>query len=171
MVYGQRRFEDGDVIFSEGDRAGEAFLVTNGAVHLQKTENGQVHEIDTVGAGKIFGEMGVISDVNRMASAIAVGETTLTSCHRTELMRRVDELDEERRDAIRFLITYCQDFLPYELMKNRPVDKEILERDRIARHLVHDSAKLGLLDGLDSFMNGLFKVLISYAERRLPPTS
>ncbi len=171
MVYGQRRFKDGEVIFSEGDRAGEAFLITSGAVRLQKLEGGQIHEIDIVREGKIFGEMGVLSDMNRMASAVAVGETVLTSCHRTELMRRLDELDKERRDAIRFLIAYCQDFLPYELMKGRPADEETRERDRIAHHLVHDAAKLGFMDGLDSFMSGLFKVLIHYAERRLPPIS
>lgn len=167
--YSRRKFKDGEIIFSEGERAGEAYLVHSGNVRLEKDENGQVHEIDTIGPGKIFGEMGVISDMSRMASAIAVGDTVLTSCHRKELLQRVDELDEGRRDVLRFLITYCQDFLPYELMESRPKDEETRQRDEIAFYLIRDSRKPDALDGLDSFLSGLYKVLINYTERRLPP--
>lgn len=127
------------------------------------------HEIDTVGEGSIFGEMGVLSDMNRMASANAVGDTVLTCCHRRALMLRLDDLDEDRRDALRFLIVYCQEFMPFELMENRPDDEETRCRDGIAFYLIRDSAKPGELDGLDPFLRGLCRVLIGYVKRRLPP--
>jgi len=167
--YDRRTFKAGEPIFSEGDRAGEAFLVHSGNVRLHKSEDGNAREIDTVGRGKIFGEMGVISDMNRMASATAVGETVLICCHRREMLRRVDELDGDRRDALRFLIVYCQELLPFELMDDRPDDEETRHRDKIAFFLVRDASKPGELDGLDTFLSGLYKVLIGYAERRLPP--
>ena len=167
--YHRRKFKDGEIIFSEGDRAGEAYLVSSGQVRIHKTEKGRILEIDVIGQGKIFGEMGVISDMNRMASANAVGETHVIACERMELLRRVDELDEDRRDALRFLIVYCQEFLPFELMDERPENDETRHRDKIAFDLVRESNKPGALDGLDVFLTGLYEVLIGYTERRLPP--
>jgi hypothetical protein len=167
--YLRRSFKDGDKIFAEGDRAGEAFLVHSGKVRLFKVENGVSQEIDTVGEGRIFGEMGVLSDMNRMASATAVGDTVLTCCHHRALMKRLDALDSDRRDSLRFLIVYCQEFLPFEMMENRRDDEETRNRDSIAFYLIRDSAKPGELDGLDPFLRGLYQVLVGYAKRRLPP--
>lgn len=167
--YVRRTYQDGEPIFEEGDRAGEAFLINSGQVRIFKKEGSELSEIDVIGPGSIFGEMGVISDMNRMASAMAVGETELNCCHRRELKRRVDALDEDMRDALRFLIVYCQEFLPFELMTDRPDDAETRKRDTIAYHLVKGSQKPGELDQLDTFLRGLYKVLIGYTERRLPP--
>ncbi|MGB0670751.1 MAG: cyclic nucleotide-binding domain-containing protein [Rhodospirillales bacterium] len=167
--YGRRDFNDGDIIFAEGDRAAEAYLIQSGRVRLLTEESGIVREIDTIGKGRIFGEMAVISDMNRMATAQAMGDTVLVACHRREMQRRIDELDDKRRDALRFLILYCQDFLPFELMDARPQDDETERRDGIAYWLIHYANRPGELDGLDTFLSGLYKVLIGYAERRLPP--
>jgi len=54
-------------------------------------------------------------------------------------------------------------------MDDRPENDETLHRDEIAFNLVRESNKPGALDGLDSFMTGLYKVLIGYTKRRLPP--
>lgn len=167
--YDRRVFSDGELIFAEGARAGEAYLIERGRVRLHKNENGRDHVIDTIGPKQIFGEMGVISDMNRMASATAVGDVSLICCHRVELQQRVNELDKDRRDALRFLIVYCQEFIPFELMKNRPEDKETQELDGIALRLLREAKKTGAFDGLDPFLSGLYKVLIGYTERRIPP--
>lgn len=136
---------------------------------IHKLENGERHEIDVVGPGQIFGEMGVISDMNRMASATALKETVLTCCHRRELLRRTDRLSDDRRDALRFLIVYCQEFMPFELIENRPDNKETERRDTIAFCLIRDAERPGELDELDAFLAGIYRVLVGYAKRRLPP--
>ncbi len=168
-TYSRRNFNDGDTIFSQGDRAGEAFVVQSGSVRLDILEGSQTREIDTISKGTIFGEMGVLSDMNRMASATAVGETKVLCCQRRELQRQLDELDEDKRDALRFLIVYSQNLLPFEMMENRPDDKEAKNRDKIAFHLVRDANIPGELSSLDTFMISFYRVLVSYAERRLPP--
>lgn len=167
--YSRRTFEDGEVIFSQNDRAGEAYLIQSGSVRIHHDQNGTSQEIDTIGKGTIFGEMGVISDMNRMASAISVGETLLLCCQRGELQRRLDDLDKDKRDALRFLIVYCQSLLPFEMMENRPDDEEATSRDKIAFYLIRDAIKPGELDGLDVFLGSLYETLIGYAKRRLPP--
>lgn len=167
--YSRRIFKDGEIIFSQDDRAGEAYLIQSGSVRILHDENGTSQEIDTIGRGTVFGEMGVISDMNRMASAIAIGETNLLCCQRGELQRRLDDLDKDKRDALRFLIVYCQTLLPFEMMENRPDDEEAVDRDKIAFYLVRDANRPGEMDGLDVFLSSLYEVLIGYAKRRLPP--
>lgn len=167
--YMRRTYEKGEIVFSEGDRGAEAFLIHSGKVHIYKTENGEILDIDTIGAGKIFGEMGILSDSNRMATAQAVEDTVLTCCHRRELTRRVDGLDEDSRDALRFLIVYCQEFIPYDLIENRPDNDETRRMDRNAYYLVQGFRNQEGTAGMDPFMRGLYQVLVGYAERRLPP--
>ncbi|MGB0684065.1 MAG: Crp/Fnr family transcriptional regulator [Magnetovibrionaceae bacterium] len=169
MSYDKRSYSAGTRIFSRGDRAAEAYLIDAGQVRLFTLQGGEEKQIDVIGKGAIFGEMGVISDMNRMASAEAVSDVTLISCHRQELHSKLDVLDEKMRDAMRFLITYCQDFLPHELMDNRPDTPEIHRRDALAYWLVEYADRPGELDGLDVFLTGLYRVLVSYAARRLPP--
>lgn len=167
--YSRRTYKAGDVIFSQNDRAGEAFMVESGSVRLHAVEGGDTRDIDTLGKGKIFGEMGVVSDMNRMATATAMEDTEVLCCHRREFLRKMDELDEDRRDALRFLIVYNQQLLPFELMDNRPDDEETAARDKIAYFLIRDAVKPGELDDLDMFMKRLYQDLIEYAKRRLPP--
>ncbi|MBT3766172.1 MAG: cyclic nucleotide-binding domain-containing protein [Rhodospirillaceae bacterium] len=167
--YKQRTFTDGEKIFSEGDRAGEAYLIRTGEIRIEKSVKGANKEIDIVGPGKIFGEMGVISDMNRMASAYAVGETDVICCHRIEMLKRIEDLDDFRREALQFLISYCQSFLPFEMMESRPDDADTRRMDSFALNLVREFNNQKGLTELDVFLNGLYKVLINYTERRLPP--
>ncbi|HET7492246.1 MAG TPA: cyclic nucleotide-binding domain-containing protein [Bradyrhizobium sp.] len=66
-------FKAGSVIFREGDEARELFVVKSGQVRIQ-TGNRTVTEL---GPESIFGEMAVIDNEPRSASAIAVTDTEL----------------------------------------------------------------------------------------------
>ena len=168
--YGQRTYVDGEVIFKEGDRAAETYLIKSGNVRLSRLDDGETLEIDVVGTGHIFGEMAVISDMNRMASATAVGETVCTWMHRREIHQRIDKLNPDQQSALGFLITYCQDFLPFELEKNRPQDEDTAKRDLTARKMVNSGTRSATFSGLDAFLGGIFRCLLNYAKRRLPPS-
>ncbi len=170
MNYFRVKLEDGQQIFWDGDRAGIAYLIDEGQIRLHKEHEGKEVEIDVIGPGQIFGELGVISDSNRMASATAIGQTTLTGCHRREIMERVNGMDEDWREALRFLITYCQEFLPYELMDTRPDTAETMDMDQTAHKLIIKAQKPDALEELEPFMQGLYNVLLGYAKRRLPPS-
>ena len=90
--------------------------------------------------------------------------------HRRELHQRIVKLNPDQQSAIGFLITYCQDFLPFELEKNRPQDEETAIRDGTARQMVSAGTRGATFKNLDAFVAGIFKCLLNYAERRLPPT-
>lgn len=67
----------GDTIFREGDSASQAFIVQDGEVAIVKSAEGKTMVLGTIGRGGIFGEMGLIDDRPRMATARAKTAATL----------------------------------------------------------------------------------------------
>ncbi len=66
-----RRFEKGKKIFSQGEKAKYLYVVLTGEVLIYRKENGEKKPIDMVYPGEVFGEMGLITDDVRFASARA----------------------------------------------------------------------------------------------------
>ena len=66
-------FKDGEVIFSEGDHGDCMYVVKSGSVALK--HNNKL--LETLKPGEIFGELALIDNEKRMASAQAMGDTEL----------------------------------------------------------------------------------------------
>ena len=66
-------FKDGQTIFSEGDQGESMYVVKSGAVVLK--HNNKL--LETLKPGEIFGELALIDNEKRMASAQAKGDTEL----------------------------------------------------------------------------------------------
>lgn len=71
----RREFPADTLIFDEGDAGEEAYVVESGRVAVFKTVQGARVDIGEVTQGGIFGEMALIDDQPRMASAIAAEDT------------------------------------------------------------------------------------------------
>ncbi|MGE5545791.1 MAG: Crp/Fnr family transcriptional regulator [Solirubrobacterales bacterium] len=71
----RRTFAKGTVIFREGDKGGEAYLVQQGAVRIFKSVGGRRITLGTCKPFQIFGEMALIDDAPRMAAAETVEDT------------------------------------------------------------------------------------------------
>lgn len=68
----------GQKIFGEGELGERAFLVESGQVEISKnTDGGGPIVLGAIGPGGIFGEMALIDNQPRMATARAVAETSL----------------------------------------------------------------------------------------------
>lgn len=71
------RADPGVLLFSEGDRQGRLWVVTQGTVSIQKTDSErQRKEIATVGPGRLLGEMGLVDGEPASASAVAASTVT-----------------------------------------------------------------------------------------------
>ncbi len=64
------------VIIREGTPGTRAFIVESGKVVIWREIDGERHTLGVVGEGGIFGEMALIDNQPRMASASAVTDTT-----------------------------------------------------------------------------------------------
>ncbi len=70
-------YAKGAVIFLEGDAAADVYIIEDGEVELLKRIGNQDQLIAVLGKGQIFGEMGLIDDEPRSATARASRKSTL----------------------------------------------------------------------------------------------
>ena len=66
-----KKFPKGSVIFSEFEPGASFYLIQSGRVQLIKIINGAEKNLDILQQGEIFGEMAVLDNSPRSASAIA----------------------------------------------------------------------------------------------------
>jgi len=79
----RRNFTAGDFIFSEGDDSHEAYLILSGRVEVLKATPGGPLRLAVLGTGDLLGEMGLLEDQPRSATARAL-EPVATSAIESE---------------------------------------------------------------------------------------
>ncbi|MEM7653639.1 MAG: cyclic nucleotide-binding domain-containing protein [Pseudomonadota bacterium] len=90
----KRTFGPGEVIFSQEDPGNEAYYVTSGRVEVLMTSGNEQTRLASVGRGSFLGEMALVDDHPRMASATAVEETTVTVIPMQAFKKRLDRLEQ-----------------------------------------------------------------------------
>jgi CRP-like cAMP-binding protein len=70
-------YEDGDLVFAEGDTGRELYVVHSGKVVITRRGEGRDVELARLGRGCVFGEMALLETMPRTATAKAEGETRL----------------------------------------------------------------------------------------------
>ena len=83
----------GEVLFQEGDAPTTAFLIEQGQVEVSALQHGQRVVLSHLGAGDLLGEMAVIDDAPRTATATAISESVLIPIDRTQISERLAETD------------------------------------------------------------------------------
>jgi len=68
-------YQPGDQIFQEGDKGDRAFLIESGSVDISTRKDSKFFRITILGDGDLFGEMALIDDKPRTATATALEET------------------------------------------------------------------------------------------------
>ena len=98
-------FESGQTIFSEGDPSILTYRILDGSVDITaRRKDGAQHRIASLGPGDVFGEMGIIDDSPRSATAIAREQTACQAYTAEEVMELLTTNSEEAIDLIKSLI-------------------------------------------------------------------
>ena len=84
-----RVYEDGEMLFSEGEPGHELFIIQSGKVKITKIVGNKEVLIAVLNPGDILGEMALLDNKVRVASAIAFGEATVTAVNRDNFNRIV----------------------------------------------------------------------------------
>lgn len=83
-----RSFGSGRVIFHHGDPGGLLYIIIKGKVKItHSTTEGQEALLAIMGAGDFFGELALLDDTPRSATAEAVSETETLTLHREEFIQ------------------------------------------------------------------------------------
>jgi signal transduction histidine kinase len=121
-----RRFLPGEVVFKAGDAGDGFYVVEAGRVQITAVvANDQSRVLATIGPGDFFGEMAVIDDASRSATATAEIETEAYFVGRAEFLRLL-----ERRPL--FALELVREFsLRMRALNQKYVD-EVLQAERLA---------------------------------------
>ncbi|MBZ0216699.1 MAG: cyclic nucleotide-binding domain-containing protein [Fimbriimonadaceae bacterium] len=89
-----RRFRAGEILFEEGDPAAAAFVIIDGEVSLTRSEASPSADIRYFGPGTILGEMAMIANSNRPATARAETHGEMFVIPRRLFHRILDEFPD-----------------------------------------------------------------------------
>jgi CRP-like cAMP-binding protein len=101
-----REVKAGDVVFSAGEVGNEMFGILSGSVELRSGQN----VIATLGPDDTFGEMAMVDDAPRSATAVALTDTTLAVIDEQQFMFLVQETP---RFALQVMASLAQKLRAY----------------------------------------------------------
>lgn len=104
QVFDVRTVKAGEVIFKEGSIGLHMLLVEDGLVEISKTaRSGEKVVFGVVQPGGIFGEMALIDQSPRMATATALEPTTLRVIPNDIFQEKFEKLDPFMKGIVRIL--------------------------------------------------------------------
>jgi diguanylate cyclase len=85
--------KQGEYLFREGDAPSVAYLIESGEVEVSADRDGKRWVLSKLGAGDLLGEMAVIDDAPRTASARALSDCVLFQIDRAQISERLAGTD------------------------------------------------------------------------------
>ncbi len=97
----EHRLPRGDVLFREGDKGDQLYVVTDGKVKLGRTSaDGRENLLAILGPGQMFGELSLFDPGPRSATVTAVTDCTIQSLNHHELGHWLDGRPEVARGLL-----------------------------------------------------------------------
>ena len=134
----EQQFAPGQPIFKESDVGDGLYIIKSGLVEISAAFGQETpHIFSRVGPGEMFGEMAVLEDKPRSASAVARQDTTVYFISRAELLGLVERSPALALALLREISHRLREF-------NRQHLREVLQAERLAvigrfaRSIVHD---------------------------------
>jgi uncharacterized protein (TIGR02266 family) len=99
-IAGEETYHHGEIIFKEESPGDWVYVVQSGSVELSKTVENKKFVIEVLEKGDIFGEVGFIGSMGRIATAQAVGETKLGIIDKDFLTSEFNKLSDDFRQVL-----------------------------------------------------------------------
>lgn len=97
------------VVFREGEAGDDAYIVERGAIEISLEIKGTRKVLAALGPGEIFGEMALIADAPRSATATALEESELLVLRRDRLLKPIEAADPIMRLMIQMIVDRLRD--------------------------------------------------------------
>ena len=99
------KIQAGEAIFDEGDFGDRAYIIEDGIVEISRNVGGENMTLGTVEKNGIFGEMALIDESNRIASAVAVIDTVLIPVPKVAIQSILANADPLLRKLVSVLVS------------------------------------------------------------------
>jgi len=103
IVMTRVHFAEGQILFTEGDPADSVLRLLSGTVDILRELDGDPILLGTVGAGQFIGEMGVVENRPRSATARAASEVEVEILTPNEFLDQIASSPQTARELIRRL--------------------------------------------------------------------
>ena len=100
----RRSFKDGETVFREGELGSTAFLVQSGNVEISCMVDGKLKVLGIIGTNGIFGEMALIDEKPRMATAKVKGGAIIMTITKMMYESKLKSTDPFIRALLRILV-------------------------------------------------------------------
>jgi diguanylate cyclase len=134
----RRTLQAGEVLFREGDPGDCAFLIEHGELEVFRGPDDQRTRLAVLGPGDVIGEMAVIDQLPRTASAAALHETRLRVISATHLQQQLDVAHPLIRVLLKMVVKRYRDSMSGSTSPNTGAIEEhnaAIDRIRIAQEL------------------------------------
>ncbi len=132
------RFRAGEVIFEQGDPGDGIYVIEEGRVEISALISGQANRMLThMGPGNFFGEMAVLDEQPRSATATAIAETVLSFIPAGEVWSALERSPQ-------MLVSLIREFSRRMRQTDRRFVDEVIQAERLglvarfAQSIVHD---------------------------------
>jgi len=98
-------YQPGDKIFAEGDTGDRAYIVESGIVEISRDVGGKKMTLGTIEKNGIFGEMALIDEATRIASAMAMIETVCIPVPKLAIQAHLAGADPLLRKLVQVLLS------------------------------------------------------------------
>ncbi len=105
----RRQFSSDTTIFSAGDASDLCYQIFSGEVNIILTVQGVDRVVAKLGPGEVFGEMGIIDDGPRSATAVAARETVCIAYTPHDILEQIDKNPETMAAIMKTLIKRLRD--------------------------------------------------------------
>ena len=114
-----QHFRAGENIFLEGDQGGSVYLIDKGKVEISKKADYEKVILATLGWNEIFGEMALVDNNPRSATAKAIEDTWVYELKKSTFEQQLVELHPFMRAVFRVLVGNVRNMTNQEIRNNK----------------------------------------------------
>ena len=163
-----RCFKAGEIIFRQGGRAAEAYLIEEGEVMFFRWDGDEEVEIGRLGPRWIFGELAILTDMPRVATAVAVTDLYCYALPREELRHLVEHASVHGEALIRTLSHFNLDACQLPDEDGDAVFGGLRKKDEmLVRRLLQTGEIERMASGSEPVLRQLMRGLAAYAKANL----
>jgi len=118
----KKTFRRGEIIFREGEMGNQAYIVVTGTVEVFRYVEGEKVSLASLRKGELFGEMALVDNSLRMATAVARERTGVVIIPRVLFYQSLGESNTFVHALIRILVTNLRNVHKSYMRRARSVD-------------------------------------------------
>lgn len=104
------KFKQGEIIFHQGEKGSEAYLIEKGQIEIFHKQQGELEtHLAVIGEGELFGEMALLDSNIRSASTRALTDCDLLVIEKSQLLDKIKSSDAVVQLMMRILLRRLRD--------------------------------------------------------------